>query len=50
MIAGVIALLSYCGFCVYLLAIRKIPSAVAATASIGLWLVVALGSSVLIRG
>jgi uncharacterized membrane protein (GlpM family) len=50
MIAGAIALFIYSGLCVYLLAIRRISSAVAATASISLWLVVALGSSVLIRG
>jgi uncharacterized membrane protein (GlpM family) len=41
MIAGAIALLVYSGFCVYLLAIRKTSSAVAATASIGVWLVLA---------
>jgi hypothetical protein len=50
MIAGAIALFIYSGLCVYLLAIHRISSAVAATASIGLWLVVALGSRVWIRG
>jgi uncharacterized membrane protein (GlpM family) len=50
MIAGAIALFIYSGLCVYLMAIRRISSAVAATASISLWLVVALGSSVLIPG